>query len=227
VVTYLTANEILDINRKFVGPDQLRDFGLLDGAVMRPQASAFGEDAFPTIHEKAAALLHGLARNHPFITGNKRTAWTATAMFYMVNGCNLHVEVVDVLSLTTDAAEGQIGVQDIAANGRTGHSHSQRLTIGWTRRQIFPESAMRIPRITRQMTCKSWNTAKPYCSTPVSGGHLGSFKLSSTRRRSFGTSSMPPGIRRPTKHTRGCVGCVKNCWTWDYSTNFRRSGRSG
>jgi death-on-curing protein len=73
VTAYLTANEILDINRKFVGPDQLRDFGLLDGAVMRPQASAFGEDAFPSIHEKAAALLHGPARNHPFITGNDRS----------------------------------------------------------------------------------------------------------------------------------------------------------
>ncbi|MDZ7883599.1 MAG: type II toxin-antitoxin system death-on-curing family toxin [Mycobacterium sp.] len=74
------------INERFVGPDQVRDFGLVDGAVMRPQASAFGEDAFPTIHEKAAALLHGLARNHPFVTANKRTAWAATALFYMVNG---------------------------------------------------------------------------------------------------------------------------------------------
>jgi death-on-curing protein len=115
ITTYLTAADVLRINGQFVGPDQLRDFGLLDGAVMRPQVSAFGEDAFPTVHEKAAALLHGLARNHPFVTGNKRTAWTATAMFYMVNGYNLAVEAIDVISLTTDAAEGQIGVQDIAA----------------------------------------------------------------------------------------------------------------
>ncbi|MGO8966896.1 type II toxin-antitoxin system death-on-curing family toxin [Mycobacterium sp.] len=115
MTTYLRTDEILDINRNFEGPDQLRDFGLLDGAVMRPQASAFGEDAFPTIHEKAAALLHGLARSHPFINGNKRTAWTATSMFYMVNGYNLHVEAIDIISLTTDAAEGQIDVQDIAA----------------------------------------------------------------------------------------------------------------
>lgn len=64
---------------------------------MRPQVSAFGEDAFPTIHEKAAALLHGLARNHPFLTGNKRTAWTAMAMFYLVNGYNLPVEAGDVI----------------------------------------------------------------------------------------------------------------------------------
>ncbi|WP_264033684.1 type II toxin-antitoxin system death-on-curing family toxin [Mycobacterium interjectum] len=111
----MTADDLLRINEQFVGRDQLRDFGLLDGAVTRPQQSAFGEDAFPTIHEKAAALLHGLARDHPFVSGNKRTAWTATAMFYMVNGYNLRVEALDVISLITDAAEGQLDVQDIAA----------------------------------------------------------------------------------------------------------------
>jgi death-on-curing protein len=115
VITYLTANDVLRINERFVGPDQLRDVGLVDGAVMRPQTSAFGEDAFPTIHEKAAALLHGLARNHPFVTGNKRTSWASTALFYMVNGCNFHAEAGEVIGLTNDAAEGLIGVQDIAA----------------------------------------------------------------------------------------------------------------
>lgn len=115
MITYLTSDDVLRINERFVGPNQLRDFGLLDGAVTRPQMSAFGADAFPTIHEKAAALLPSLARNHPFITGNKRTAWTSTAMFYMVNGYNMPVEAGLVIGLTTDAAEGQIGVQDIAA----------------------------------------------------------------------------------------------------------------
>lgn len=75
---YLSAADVLRFNERFVGPDGLRDFGLLDAAVTRPQVSAFGEDAFPTVHEKASALLHGLARNHPFVDGNKRTAWSAT-----------------------------------------------------------------------------------------------------------------------------------------------------
>ena len=114
MITYLTANDVLIINMSFVGPDQLRDFGILDGAVMRPQASAFGEDAFPSIHEKAAALLHSLARNHPFVTANKRTAWTATAMFYAVNGYDVESEAGDTIGLTNDVAEGQLGVQDIA-----------------------------------------------------------------------------------------------------------------
>lgn len=103
------------INERLCGPDHLRDFGTLDSAVHRPQSSAFGEDAFPTIHEKAAALLHALARNHPFVTANKRTAWTATAMFYMVNGYNMPAEAGEVIGLTTDAAEGLQGVADIAA----------------------------------------------------------------------------------------------------------------
>ena len=115
MIIYLTSDDVLRINERFVGPDQLRDFGLLDSAVTRPQRSAFGQDAFRTIHEKAAALLHGLARNHPFVTGNKRTAWTATAMLYMVNGYNLRYEATDVIGLMTAAAEGQVNVEGIAA----------------------------------------------------------------------------------------------------------------
>lgn len=106
MAVYLTTDDILRVNERFVGPDCLGDFGLLDSAVLRPQASAFGADAFPTIHEKAAALLHGLARSHPFLTGNKRTAWAATAMFYLVNGYALTVGASEVIAVATDAAEG-------------------------------------------------------------------------------------------------------------------------
>lgn len=115
MIIYITSSDVQTINERLCGPDQLRDFGLLDAAVVRPQHSAFGEDAYPTVHEKAAALLHGLARNHPFVTGNKRTAWMATAMFYMVNGHNLNAEAGTVVGLTVDAAEGLLGVAEIAA----------------------------------------------------------------------------------------------------------------
>jgi death-on-curing protein len=71
MVTDLSADEVQAFNTRFVGPDHLRDFGLLDAAVTRPQSSAFGDDAFPTIHEKAAALLHGLSATTPL--------WTATS----------------------------------------------------------------------------------------------------------------------------------------------------
>ena len=55
-------------------------------AAARPQATVFGEDAYPTVHEKAAALLQSLAANHPLLDGNKRTAFVATALFYGLNG---------------------------------------------------------------------------------------------------------------------------------------------
>lgn len=83
--------------------------------MLRPQASACGEDAYPTIHEKAAALLHGLARNHPFVDGNKRTAWAATHVFYLLNGYVVIVDDGDVVSLMVDVAEGMLDVPNIAA----------------------------------------------------------------------------------------------------------------
>jgi death on curing protein len=112
---YLTTDNVQMFNEQFVGPDMLRDFGLLESAVMRPQASAFGEDAYPTLHEKGGALLHGLARNHPFVDANKRTAWAATSVFYQINGYLLAVEDGAVVALTVDVAEGQLDVPNIAA----------------------------------------------------------------------------------------------------------------
>jgi death-on-curing protein len=68
----------------------VRDIGLLESALARPQASAFGEDAYPDLHLKAAALLESLARNHALIDGNKRLSWVATRYFLIVNGSDLH-----------------------------------------------------------------------------------------------------------------------------------------
>lgn len=116
MTTWLTADDVQAFNARFVGSDMLRDFGLLESAVLRPQASAFSEDAYPSVHEKAASLLHSLARNHPFVDGNKRTAWAATAVFYEVNGYNVgHIDHGQVVGLVVDAAEGFIDVPNIAA----------------------------------------------------------------------------------------------------------------
>jgi death-on-curing protein len=112
---YLTTDDVQMLNEGFVGADMLRDFGLLDSAVSRPQASAFGEDAHPSIHEKAAALLYGLARNHPFIDGNKRTAWASASVFYQINGYLVPADDAAVVALVVDVAEGQIDVPHIAA----------------------------------------------------------------------------------------------------------------
>lgn len=115
---WLTTDDVQNFNERFVGPDMLRDFGLLEAAVLRPQATAFGDDAYPTLHEKAAALLHSLARNHPFVDGNKRTSWAATTVFYHVNGYTI-ADMIDpgrVVGLVIDVAEGQLDVPAIAAS---------------------------------------------------------------------------------------------------------------
>ncbi len=76
-VEYLTEDEVLLLNRRFIGPPALRDLGGFSSAVHRPMPSAFGEDAYPTIFLKAAALMQSLAENQSFVDGNKRIAWFA------------------------------------------------------------------------------------------------------------------------------------------------------
>lgn len=84
---YLTVDDVLAAAEAHLGrPAEVGDYGLLESAVSRPQATVFGEDAYPGIHEKAAALLQSLVSNHALIDGNKRTAFVATALFYELNG---------------------------------------------------------------------------------------------------------------------------------------------
>jgi death-on-curing protein len=80
----LTAGSIA-----FGGEVRVRDYGLLDAAVARPQATVFGVDAYPQLWDKAAALLQSLARNHALVDGNKRTAWAAAWTFLHINGFEL------------------------------------------------------------------------------------------------------------------------------------------
>jgi len=90
MIEYLTVEDLVDIATEVLGaPPAVRDYGLLDSAAHRPQASAFGQDAYPTLDEKAAALLEGIARAHALIDGNKRLAWSAVVVFYGLNGYDI------------------------------------------------------------------------------------------------------------------------------------------
>jgi death on curing protein len=119
VTRYLSAEDVLAIARIAIGSTpHLRDAGLLDSACHRPSASAFGEDAYPTLITKAAALLHSLTANHSFIDGNKRTAWLATVVFLRDNGVEVIAEDAydgDVVQLVLEIATGTLReVSDIA-----------------------------------------------------------------------------------------------------------------
>jgi len=94
--------------------DPIVDFGLLGSAVMRPQQTVGGQDAYPGVHLKAAALMHSLARNHPFVDGNKRTAAVAALTFCLINGQMIRMDDSDLIALTLDVAEGQLDVPTIA-----------------------------------------------------------------------------------------------------------------
>lgn len=87
---------------------EVRDLGLLVSALARPQASAFGEDAYPTIHEKAAALLHSLARHHALVDGDNRLALAAAIAFYGINGMRLALTNDEVYDLVIDVASGKL-----------------------------------------------------------------------------------------------------------------------
>ncbi|MGH2721806.1 MAG: type II toxin-antitoxin system death-on-curing family toxin [Actinomycetota bacterium] len=110
----LTAGEVVCINEAEVGPDLLADFGLLESAVLRPQPTVFGQDAYPDVDTKAAALLHSLIRNHPFVDGNKRTAVIAVLVYYGLNGFWLEAEQNELVAVAVDMAEGILDVAAIA-----------------------------------------------------------------------------------------------------------------
>lgn len=122
----LTLADLLRIAGRVVGPDvAVRDFGLLDSAVARPRATVFGEDAYPSIHEKAAALLQSVVSNHALVDGNKRLGLAAVIVFYGVNGYRLTLDNDGAYNLITDVASGALrDVQHIAdrlAAGTAAH----------------------------------------------------------------------------------------------------------
>lgn len=67
----------------------VRDLGLVQSALLRPETSLFGEPAYPSIDLKGAALMESLAKNHPFFDGNKRSAWFGLNYFLEINGWEL------------------------------------------------------------------------------------------------------------------------------------------
>jgi death on curing protein len=86
-VEYLDIEDLIDLAGNLLGdPPPIRDIGLLGSAAARPQATAFGDDAYPDIWTKAAALLQSIVKNHALIDGNKRLGWLASAVFLEING---------------------------------------------------------------------------------------------------------------------------------------------
>ncbi|CAN5224416.1 type II toxin-antitoxin system death-on-curing family toxin [soil metagenome] len=104
---YLDLEDLLGmVRRSRVGP--VRDLGLLESAVARPRTSVFGENAYPTLEHKAAALLHSLVRNHALVDGNKRLGWLAAVVFLDLNGLTVELDDNEAFALAMAVAEGRL-----------------------------------------------------------------------------------------------------------------------
>jgi death-on-curing protein len=110
---YLDVDDLVEIAAGVLGDVPLRDVGLLASAADRPRTTVFGSDAYPCFEDKAAALLHSLARNHPLVDGNKRLAWAATRVFCLLNGRDLTYGVDDAEALVQGVAAGRRDVPEI------------------------------------------------------------------------------------------------------------------
>lgn len=119
-VDYLDLEDLVDLAVGLFGaPPPIRDLGLLGSAAARPRATAFGEDAYPDIWTKAAALLHSIVKNHALVDGNKRLGWVATAVFLELNGAVItSAPNSDVYDLVITVAAEDPTVDSIAATLR-------------------------------------------------------------------------------------------------------------
>jgi death-on-curing protein len=107
-MNYLTAEQVLFIHARLIeetgGEHGVLSLGLLLSAVARPQATFDGQELYPTLFSKAAALLENLVGNHAFVDGNKRTAITSAGLFLRMNGYHLTASNQELEDFTLQCA---------------------------------------------------------------------------------------------------------------------------
>lgn len=123
---YLDVEDLLHVAERTLSTVEIRDLGLLEAAVARPQASAFGEDAYPSTLEKTAALIHSVARNHALVDGNKRLALAGGIAFLGVNGLRLTMSNNEAYDLIISIATGQL--DDVKGIAAVLHVHTEART---------------------------------------------------------------------------------------------------
>ena len=113
---FLDLDDVVLLARRLLGdPPPIRDVGLLGSAVARPRTTVGGEDAYPSIWSKAAALLESIVGNHALVDGNKRLGWLSTAVFLEINGASVAAATNDdVYELVMAVASGELDLESIA-----------------------------------------------------------------------------------------------------------------
>lgn len=116
-IQYLSVEQVLaahvELIKRYGGKQGVRDRGLLGSAVFRPQASAFGQEAYPTLFEKCAVLGYSLIQNHPFLDGNKRTGFAAMHLMLLINGYDLTSSTTEEVEMTENVASGKMYESEI------------------------------------------------------------------------------------------------------------------
>ena len=100
--------------KRFGGSYGVRDIGLIESAVERCKATFDGIDLYPTIFDKAAALMHSLLKNHAFVDGNKRTAYTSCGVFFKINGYKLENMHKASLEFVMSVENNSLSLEEIA-----------------------------------------------------------------------------------------------------------------
>lgn len=115
---YITLDVVIaihdDMIERYGGSHGIRDLGLIQSALARPQASFGGEDLYPTVLDKAAALFHSLIFNHAFMDGNKRTSMTTTARFLYINGYDLEADDKGFVAFPLRVENKHLSLEEIA-----------------------------------------------------------------------------------------------------------------
>ncbi|QQG40742.1 MAG: type II toxin-antitoxin system death-on-curing family toxin [Candidatus Levyibacteriota bacterium] len=128
-ITYITLDVVLaihdDMVERYGGSHGIKDLGLIQSALARPQASFGGEDLYPTILDKAAALFHSLIFNHAFTDGNKRTSITTTARFLYINGYEFKVDKKELIDFPLRVENKHLTIVEIAKWLKT-HARKKR-----------------------------------------------------------------------------------------------------
>jgi death-on-curing protein len=115
---FLTFDEVLAIHAHQIdhygGSLGIRDCGLLESALAMPEASFGNEELHATVHEKAAAYLFHIVKNHPFVDGNKRVGLAVSLVFLALNGARIAASDEELVELVLGVAEGRLGKSEVA-----------------------------------------------------------------------------------------------------------------
>ena len=118
MIAYLSVEQIVEIHsiqlERYGGRTGLRDRGALESAVARPAMTFDGEDLYRNLPAKAAALMHSLVSNHPFVDGNKRVGAHSAVVFLSINDAPLACSADELYEITISAARGELAADQLA-----------------------------------------------------------------------------------------------------------------